>query len=214
MRQRKIRGHKKILKQIEEWRLENLELNLEYVKSNERGRIDVIVHPWCDISILNSAFPEPKGLSRQKILSGLLDIYDNWKIQLENSGQPYYLKLWLFEPRFSRSQVVCALSNSLDYYKFTFHKPDYSVQLDPKKYGKLKTRISKLNWDFRLDEDCHNNSDVGEKELYASVKDFEEATRWYNHLLKRPHRIETPEQKIDDIDQLHFFKRGYVWIGG
>jgi len=214
MRQKKIRGHKRLQKQIELWRQHSLTLDLDNLSDRQRAYVKIYVHPWSGLSLENSSVPSPHGKTKRDILNALLDIHDNWKKQLDKLGQPYYLKLWLFEPRFSTSQVVCAIGDSRDYYKDTFYKPDFTRELNPKNYGKLQDRFSKIKWDFRLDEDTHDNSDVAEPESYASSKDYEESVIWFNKLLKQPHRTEKLKEKIGDIHEMYFFRRGYVWVGG
>ena len=213
MKLNKIRGHNRIHKQIINWQNENLKLNLDYIKRNQRGRIDIDVHPWCDIPIIKSSFPEPYGKTRQKILNALLEIYKSWKKQLDDLNEPYYLKVWLYEHRFSRSQVVCAMGDSLDYYETTFRKPDKAKEINLNSYGNLKSKMSVLKWELHVDEDIYNNITVGTKDLYANFKDFEDSNRWFRRLLKRPHRAEKTEV-IDGIEELYFFKKGNVWIGG
>ena len=111
MRQQKIRGFNRRFRDIDIWRSENLDLRLDLIEKYNGDHIDIVVHPWCDISIINSKIPEPKRVTKKLILNGLIDIYESWKVQLNNLGKPYYLKIWLFEPRFSKSQVVCAIAD-------------------------------------------------------------------------------------------------------
>src|SRR4051812_38389727 len=126
VRQKKIRGHKRRNKHIDNWRLENLSFNLKDYLLNECERYyaKIRVHPWSGLSLTSSVTPEPTGKTKQKMLLGLLDIYEYWKNQLDKLGQSYYLKIWLFEPRFSQSQVVCAIGENVDFYENTFYKPD------------------------------------------------------------------------------------------
>ncbi len=216
MRKKKIRGHNRLHKQIDNWRLDNLSLDLNDYLLNERDRYyaKIRVHPWSGISVTNSVTPEPTRKTQQKILNGLLDIYGDWKNQLDKLGQPYYLKVWLFEPRFSQSQVVCAIGDNVDFYENTFYKPETNkiIQLD--KYGSIKTKLSKLNWEYRLDEDQYYNNEVGEAEIYASRQDYEETKMWFNKLLKKPHRIHKFIEPIGDTTESYSFKRGEIWLGG
>ncbi|MBE0640389.1 MAG: hypothetical protein IH599_00025, partial [Bacteroidales bacterium] len=147
MRKKKIRGHKRRWKEIENWRLDNLDLNLTDYLLNERDRYyaKIRVHPWSGLSLTNSMTPEPTRKTKQKILKGLLDIYEDWKNQLDKLGQPYYLKIWLFEPRFSQSQVVCAIGNNVDFYENTFFKPEKNKVLNADNYGELKGRLESFN---------------------------------------------------------------------
>ena len=164
MRQNKIRGHNRRHKQIDNWRLVNLSLDLNDYLLNERDRYyaKIRVHPWSGLSLKNSVTPQPTGKTKQKMLNGLLDIFENWKAQLDKLEQPYYLKIWLFEPRFSQSQVVCAIGDRIDFYENTFYKPDNNKTIKLDNYGSLKTKLSKLSWDYRLDEDQYDNNEVSE----------------------------------------------------
>lgn len=216
MRQKKIRGHNRRQKQIDNWRLDNLSLDLTDYLLNERDRYyaKIRVHPWSGLSLTNSVTPQPTGKTKKKLLNGLLDIYEDWKNQLDKLGQPYYLKVWLFEPRFSHSQVVCAIGNRIDFYENNFFKPDKDKTINLDNYRSLKTRMSKLNWDHRLDEDHYDKNDVGELENYASLQDFEETKKWFDKLLKKPHRTHKLKEPIDDVTEVYLFKRGDLWLGG
>lgn len=148
------------------------------------------------------------------MLNALLDIYEDWKRQLDKLGQPYYLKLWLFEPRFSQSQVVCAIGNSLEYYETTFFKPELDKTLRLENYGSLRTRLEKLNWEYRLDEDHYDNCVVGKPSEYASFQDFNDRKKWFNRLLKKPHRTYQLKEPIGETTELYSFQRGDIWVGG
>ncbi len=216
MRQKKIRGHKRRWEDIDNWRLNNLNLNLTDYLLTQSDRYDakIRVHPWSVLSLTNSVTPQPTGKTKQKILNGLLDIYEDWKNQLDKLGQPYYLKVWLFEPRFSQSQVVCAIGDNVDFYENTFYKPDTNKNIKLENYGSLKTRISKLNWDYRLDEDHYDNTDVGVPEIYATRQDWEDKKKWFGKLLKKPHRKYKFKEPIGETTESYSFKRGDIWLGG
>ena len=216
MRQKKIRGHKRRWKDIENWRLNNLDLNLtDYLLNrSDRYYAKLRIHPWSGLSLTNSLTPEPTGKTKQKMLNGLLDIYDDWKSQLEKLGQPYYLKIWLFEPRFSQSQVVCAIGDNIDFYTNTFFKPENTQKLNTDNYGQLKSRLENLTWDYRLDEDHYDNTEAGEPDDYVSRQDYEETKIWFTKLLKKPHRIYKFKEPIGEAIESYSFKRGDIWLGG
>ena len=94
MRIKKLRGHNRIWKDIEAWKNENLKLDIESLKSSQRDHTKIWVSPYCDYNMLNSEYPQPKGKTRQKILNGLIEIYTEWKKQLDALHEPYYLKIW------------------------------------------------------------------------------------------------------------------------
>lgn len=201
MKQQKIRGFKRRHRDIEKWRLANLELRLDLIEKYDYDNIDIVVHPWCDISIINSEIPEPKGKTKQLMLDGLIDIYYSWKEQLNKINQPYYLKIWLYEPRFSKSQVVCAVGNRINYYENLFINPDKIRYLKNDNFGQSKIKLDVFDWIHCLDEYQFDNNDLDESE---------EDRRWFNKMMKKPHRT----TKIDDSTELYSFKQGYVWVGG
>ena len=159
-----------------------------------------------------SAIPEPTRKTKDKILKGLLEIYKNWKTQLDNIGQSYYLRIWLFEPRFSQSQVVCAIGDSIDFYKNNFFKPDNKKEIVLEKYGP-RLGLDKLTWDYHLDEDHYDNCEVGEPEQYASQQEFEETERWFKRILKKPHRTTKFREPIGDRVESYSFRGGDLWLG-
>ncbi len=216
MRTKKIRGHSRRHKQIDQWRLDNISLDISDYLLNRRDYYyaKIRVHPWSGLSQTNSSIPAPKRKTKQKILTGLLDIYDEWKIQLDGIGQLYYLKIWLFEPRFSQSQVVCAIGDRIASYENNFFKPDTGKTLRKSNYGSLHLRLSALHWEYYSDEDYYDNSDVGEPEDYATKQDYEETKIWFAKLLQKPHRTNTFTEPIGDITESYLFKRGNLWISG
>jgi hypothetical protein len=211
---RKIRGHIRIQNRVERWRRDTLSLPFaDSPAGRDRYYAKILVHPWNGLSMTRSSIPEPAGKTKQMMLAGLLDIHDGWKVQLDRLGLAYYLRVWIFEPRFSRSQVVCAFGDSLNFYEGTFHKPDFTVKLQPARYGRLKEKLSLYNWDFHLDEDFYDKNEVGERTLYDSQENYEAARSWFMGLLKKPHRTEGHDKSITGIDEAYFFQRGHVWVG-
>jgi len=200
MRTRKIRGHNRRHLNIENWRLENLEIRLDLIERYTYDYAKIIVHPWCDISIINSKIPEPKRKTKQLMLNGLFDIYESWKKQLDKLNQPYYLKIWLFEPLFSQSQVVCAIGERINYYENLFAKPNQSKRLNNNNSIEIKRKLNTLKWKYALDESLFDADDLGESK---------EDKIWFNKALKKPYRT-----TIIDNKELYLFKEGDVWLGG
>lgn len=181
---------------------------------NDRYYAKFRVHPWSGITFTKSVIPQPTGRTKQKIISGLLDFYEAWKNQLEKSGQPYYLKIWLFEPRITQSQVVCAVGDNINFYDNTFFKSDKNEKINSEKYGHLKSRIDGLTWEHYLDEENYDNTTIGIPENYTNIKAYEEAKRWFQKLLKKPHRIYQFKEPIGDVTVSYSFRQGDVWLGG
>ncbi|RZJ74396.1 MAG: hypothetical protein EOO47_21235, partial [Flavobacterium sp.] len=162
MREQKIRGHNRRHKHIERWRLENLDLRFDLVEQYNNDHIDIVVHPWCDISIVKSIIPEPKGKTKRLILNGFINIYHSWKMQLYKMGKAYYLKIWVYDPRFSKSQVVCAIGDRISHYENLFLKSDDFRKLALGNFEYIKIKHENLSWSSYIDEEHLDNNTVGE----------------------------------------------------
>jgi hypothetical protein len=214
MRAVKIRGHRRRHKQIEKWRLESLFLDLSVLEKVERGYVKIQVYPWCNISVKESKIPVPRSKTKQLIFSALIDIYESWKKQLDALEKPYYLNIWLFEPRFSGSQVVCAMGTKIAHYENLFFRPAEKKLLDARSYGKLQQRVEAFHWDHCWDEDQYDNTEIGEQDAYASEEDYLCTKIWFNKLLSKPHRTTKMRVPLDSVTEYFSFKRGDVWLGG
>lgn len=216
MRVRKIRGHNRIHKQIERWKFNSLSYNLTPYLENESHRdyIKIYISPYCDLSLTNSVILEPKGKTKKLILSSLLEIYSHWEELLEKTGKPFYLKIWLFEPRFSMSQVVCAIGDDIDYYKNTFTPSEENIVFKYDRYGKeIQSKMKSVNWTLFLDEDVYYDDEVGEKEMYLSESDYFESRRRFKKIMKKEHKVKKFEW-LGENKECYIFKKGEVWLGG
>jgi hypothetical protein len=214
MRIRKIRGHKRRWKQIESWKNSNLNLDLHYIKEYERNYTKIRIHPWSGLSLKNSIYPEPKRQTKLKMLNGLFDIYDQWKNQLDKLGKPYYLKIWLYDNRFSMSQIVCAIGEYVDFYAKTFNKSEKEEQINPNKYKvQLQPRIELFHWESHLDEDHFDNTDLGQPEDYETIEEYLESKIWFKKLMKKPHKTVKFKEPIGDATESYSFEKGKIWIG-
>lgn len=209
IRYRKVRGNNRILKSIEEWKTYNLDLDLEYLQSSQRNYCKIWVSPFADISIRDSEIPSPKRKHRQEIIKGLLEIYNHWETQLNTLNKPYYLAIWLLEPRLEKSQVVCAIDSMIDFYDITFYKPKSQRKFPSQNYGKLTNQLDQFNWTYALDEDHFFQSDIDlEEDRYATKSDYLEMQKWYKRKLKQGIR-----SAPSNDDTFFAIQKGIAWIG-
>ena len=205
MKIRKIRGHNRRLKQIDNWVTNCKKLDLTSLKEYKREYVKFWVHPWSGISLKNSSYPQPKRLARKKLLEGLIEIYQNWKQQLDQSGEEYYLKIWLFSPNLSKSQVVCAIGESKDNYNNAFSKTETFIKFN---INQFPNQLNHLNWESYLDELIVFKSDFSDPEMYATQKEFEEDQHYLSKKIKQSYKTSTIDEDI-----LYHIKQGYVWVG-
>ena len=213
MKKRKIRGHRRRWKKIDNWVEACKQLDMDYLQERQRDYVKMWVSPWSNISVTGSEIPAPRGKTRRKFLQGLIAIYDAWKQQLDALGQPYYLRIWLYEPRFDRSQVVCAIGDFLHFYEQTFYAPEQPATFHPANWGKMESALSQFSWECRLDEDTLLDDDLMEPEYYGSAKDYEAEKRWFLTMIRKAHRVESYSGADGEPKNSYAFKQGYVWLG-
>jgi hypothetical protein len=206
IRHKKIRGHKRIWKSIDLWIERTKHLDLEYLKSNQRDYVKVWVYPYSGISVLNSEFSLPKGTTRKKIIAGLLEIYHQWKQQLETLNEPYYLRIWFYNDDVSKSQVVCAIGDCLDFYENTF--------FNPKEYKPFPVDNLGLQWEHRHFETHVSELDIGEPEDYYSEKDYLENKKWVNNIMNNPKARKSEQEEFNGKTTTYYsIKASDVWLG-
>jgi len=213
---KKIRGHRRRHRQIEKWRQNYLSIDLtDYLLTEqERCYAKCRLYPWTGSNSTIGVIPWPKGKTKQKLLNALFDIYKNWKLKLDDLRQPYYLKFWLYDPRVSESEVVCAIGKSIDFYKEVFFKPDDGREFKPDNFGHIGKEFANLNWNHFLDEWHYEPSELDNTEFYPSLVEKEKAKKKFNKFLKRPHRIYNYQEEDGEIREFLAFKQGDVWVGG
>jgi len=209
MKPRKIRGNSRLQKQVLGWIAGASFIDMNFLFENKYWYADLIVYPWCDISIIKSEIQEPKSATRNLIISALEEIYNNWKLQLDKLNEPYYLKIWLYEPRVSKSQVVCAIGERIEYYNNNF----VSVNVIRKKSDFCNKLSSEFEWDSFEDSQIWSEEDLCSPiELYRNIEDYNESLRFLVKIKKANYKtlkIDT----LDGSDTLHVQPKGVIWIG-
>ena len=209
---RKIRNYNRLYKQIEQWKLNNLHLNIDYLLDYQRDYVKFRVFPWNDLSMQINNFPPPSHKMKQFIINSFLDIYDNWKIQLDELKEPYYLKIWFFEPNIWNTQVVCALREEINFYDNTFGIPEKSEKFIFEKYKNIDDRLKNYNWDFRFAQyEIFENENLDET-TFRSKEDFLSHKKWFESQIKKAYKIEEIEYD-GKPDKIYWIKTGKLWLG-
>ena len=97
MKIKKLRGHKRILKEILKWKNDSLELDLKNLESYGRNYEKVWVSTYSNLSMSGSQVSSPKGKTRKMILESLLTIFNSWEAKVKELNKPYYLAIWFFD---------------------------------------------------------------------------------------------------------------------
>lgn len=208
IRYKKIRGHKRIWRDIDDWIDQNKKLDLDDIQQRQRDYTKVWITPFSNINVLNSKFSTPKGKTRKKVIAGIYEIYSNWKIQLETLNKPYYLKIWFFPNDVSKCQVVCAIDDFIHFYDKTFYNPKVE-----KKFPELNDL--KLEWEYRHQEHHITKEDIGEPDDFLTFEDYLENKNYIENFMKNPNaRITNYTNEAKETTTYYSIKECDVWIGG
>ncbi len=210
MRYKKIRGLKRKVTNIQNWINEYLNLNIEHLNEHKYEYTKVYVDPWDNLTLTDSQIPEPKGKAKKDILNGLEKIYDSWKTELDKLNKPYYLKIWLYEPRISKSQVVCAIDEKIEYYENIFEKADFK----PNDSSFINQLSSEFKWQPKIDEEHYWKND-----LLWPIDQYDKIKNAYSDrkLLKKLEKMDIKKEKTTysngTEDTVFFVPVGKIWIG-
>lgn len=146
------------------------------------------------------------------MLEGLWHIYQNWEKALRALDRPYYLKLWLFWPRFSQSQVVCGIGEGILFYQNSF--PEARPARAPLPFSLPEGMATgSLDWQVADDTDIYLESQFDMlPEDYPDPRDFVADQRFLRRLKARATR-----QTVDSGGQqevIYLLRRGSVYLGG
>jgi len=141
---KKIRGGKRILRIINNWR-ESAETSLDWHRLQQyQYDYERVVHPW---TVYAGARISPPKKFRNEIILGLLQRYEHWDAQLQNIGEPYYLKIWLYDQMFFESQIVAAIRERIHLYeKLTFQQADRKSIFPLQHFANNAVKYPKFQW--------------------------------------------------------------------
>ena len=188
---KKVRGWKRRLRELERFRRAHLALDVGALRRDELAYVKLWLDPWSRL-----APRDPPVWFRRRVLAAFLDVLHAWHRALEAAGEPYYLRLWLFDPRFHRTQVVAATGGRIAWYETMFAPAAGAPPLPPPHYRDPAYDLAALEWEPCLDTDVL---------LADDAADMRELGR----LVLRASRLE----QTSDGQALLLFDRGRVWLG-
>lgn len=206
---KKIRGEKRRIREIKQWIDDHLVLDIAYLKQYQCEYVKFGVSPWDRLSLTNSQYPQPQGIYKKLFLGGLLQIYMSWKEQLASLGQPYYLRIWLFENDLKRSQVVCTIDEKIEHYHELFEKSFNNTFLNIGEWQEVGDIMNRVNWEKKIEITSYEKDWVGAPSDYETQKDYECSKKWFNNNVIEKYR----EVKRIDEDEYYIVETDNVWIG-
>ncbi|MGE3318197.1 MAG: hypothetical protein AB7I18_02785 [Candidatus Berkiella sp.] len=134
---------------------------------------------------------------KKLFIEALCDVYENWQFYAKQMNVPYYLKVWIFEPNFTQSQIVLAVENRIKWYEELFGIDESKVPF-PHEYTADCTQ--KFSWTFA-------------NEIYAVEQEDFSPKAWERFVSEN--RI-WPTNQFQDVEPekpLFLFHDGNVWVG-
>ena len=187
---KKIRGWKRKIKALEKCKLNNLNLDTENLLKNKYDYVKIWLDPFYRLTKR-----QPPNWFNKKIIEAFDAIFNSWEKDLKKLNKKYYLKLWLFEPNFISSQIVCAIESKIKHYDNIFYKIQ-EKKLSLNKYAN-NNFLNSLNFELGIDE------------YYIFSNDNIYTTKELENFKKLAYRVE----KINASEEYYFIKVGYVWLG-
>ncbi|MBR8841025.1 MAG: tetratricopeptide repeat protein [Stigonema ocellatum SAG 48.90 = DSM 106950] len=181
---KKVRGWKRRIRQIQQWKQRNFNVGINDFNY--------------DHAKIQSVKASPPMWYRRLIEDAMLEIYHNWKKQLIERGEPFYLRIWLFHPRFYKSQVVAGIRDRIDWYENVFDLPENQDQSFPyQEYSSNRYNLHDVTWELRIDDVVH-------------LEKFYELTPQEVEVLQKTAYSIT---QTSDGDTLYAVRVGSVWLG-
>jgi len=196
-RKKKVRGWKRHKRSIEVWKQTVMNLDMDYVRDNERDYVKLWIRPFYSLPKTN-----PPNWFNRLLFNAMIDVYLNWHEKMTDENEDFYLKIWLYEPNFIRSQIVVSYKDYIDFYKYTFDRNPITKNFPIHKCKSLEDKLSMFDWELCIDADEYWESEMKE---YMKLAEIEE-------IINKSYRTKKVSSSYGD-DVLYKVNVGDVWLG-
>mgnify|MGYP006105137399 FL=1 len=150
-----------------------------------------------------------EGKTRDEIFKVLFSTYSNWKMELNNLDIPFYLGVWIYNPRLPKSEIVCAIGNEkIEYYKNKCFDIS-SHQKDIINLKEFKSEESTLVWTQKIDFNILEDWEIKfPKENYENEEHWIESQEHFKKFINDSYKIENSEK-----GKIYFKNIGEIWTG-
>ncbi|NPC91863.1 hypothetical protein HOO54_06350 [Bacillus sp. WMMC1349] len=149
-KKKKIRGWKRHKRKIARWKHNVIELDMDYIRENQRDYAKLWIHPFYALVRTN-----PPTWYNRLLLIEMINVYLNWYKQMVKEDEDFYLKIWLYEPDFISSQIVVSYKNCLSYYDSVFDPNTTKKRFPFHKYKSIKDKLTLFEWKACIDADMY-----------------------------------------------------------
>jgi len=191
---KKIRGWKRRIKQVEQWGEIIKQPHLNYFLS-ESGHH---TYERCYLSPFYRLNKRQPPLWLYKIIIGkFIAAFESWEAVFKELDIPYDLQLWLYDPAFISSEIICYKMQREGEIKRFSWESEFTKPFPFAKLSSLRYDLNQFDWVLADDAFVHFEDDLE----YA---DFTEADLLADGYIK----------KTQDDGTIYFTKRiGDIWIG-
>ena len=140
------------------------------------------------------------------LLAAMIEVYHSWNHQLKQLNEPFYLKMWIYNPHFINSQIVVAFRECLHYYDNTFDKSNDNQTFPSHLYGKIPS-LQQFEWELTVDSDKYWLS-----ELQADIQLGIGTVGDIEAVKNKAYKTETMKLSYG-WDTIFNVKVGDVWLG-
>lgn len=201
-KKKKIRGWKRHKKKIDRWKQNVINLDMNYIRENQRDYAKLWIHPFYALVRTN-----PPNWYNRLLLSAMIDVYLDWYEKMTNENEDFYLKIWLYEPDFISSQIVVSYKDCINFYDNTFDKYTIPKAFPFHKYESLKDKLTLFEWEAHIDANKYWEEDLNENiELGLSTKDKISA------IINKSYKTEKIKLNYG-YDVLYKVNVGDIWVG-
>jgi hypothetical protein len=198
---KKIRGWRRRIKQINQWKQRFIDLDVEQLFCNNRDYVKLWIDPFFRLTRRNP----PMWYSRL-LLEAMIEVYQSWYQQMKRLDEPFYLKIWLYHPNFIHSQIVVAFRDCLHFYDNTFEKSNDKKHFPTQLYGKINS-LEEFKWEFALESEYYHLN-----ELQSDVGLGFRTDKSIEAIQNKAYKRETV--KLSGVeDTIYSVKLGDVWLG-
>lgn len=192
------------IKGIQEWIEQK-----EYLNENRFDKEKLIDQKYLNYQIDDcyDYLDNVKGKTRNEIFKVLFNTYLNWKTELIDLNIPFYLGVWIYNPRLPKSEVVCAIGNEkIDYYQnkcFDVSNEQRNI-IDLKNFKKEKDI---LVWTKKVDFDTLEDWEINfPKENYENEQHWLEYQEYIKNFINSSY-------KVDKNKKRYYKNVGEIWTG-
>ncbi|MEW4369376.1 hypothetical protein [Paenibacillus kandeliae] len=197
---KKIRGWKRRVKQIEQWKQRYLQLDMDYIASYHRDYVKLWIDPFYRLERSN-----PPVWYVRLLLAAMMEVYHNWDQQMKQLNEPYDLNIWLYHPHFIHSQIVVACRNKLHFYDQTFERTATPIDL-PQQYATI-AGTGDFTWESCIDTHYESLLDL-QHYIKLGLRQSEEIAK----IQAKAYREEAITSH-GQADTLYHIQLGHVWMG-